>query len=260
MSYMITAHNELDGLSKLLYLILEEGKPNGNYLEVLSCLLTISYDFAGLARFHAFREKFLDITGQTGRDGWNRATRVYTTIGDLPSKPSYLRRLVEYPDRPRKAQKSASYVNQIDTIASELAKKPGFSTLSFVFLRPADLIDKFRPGYVPCPIAGDFKFRHGKLHLGVMFRTSDAFAVGYADIFYLREIQKTVFEQSKERSPGGRIHEGGIGDLNLYFSRTYVEKRRRVRDPATKTDKSISIIPLVKKLAEKLSHAADLAC
>lgn len=257
---MITAHNELDGLSKLLYLILEEGKPNGNYLEVLSCLLTISYSSAGLARFHAFRDEFLNITGQIGRDGWNRATRVYTTIRDRPSKPSYLRRLVQYPDRPRKDRRSVSYVNQIDTIASELAKKPGFSTLSFVFLRPADLIDKFRPGYVPCPIAGDFKFRDGKLNLGVMFRTSDAFAVGYADIFYLREIQEMVLEQAKERSPSERIHDGVIGDLNLYFSRTYMEKRREVRDLATKNDKSIGIIPLAKKLGEKLSHAADLAC
>jgi hypothetical protein len=258
MGYLITARNELDGLSRLLYLILEEGKQNGNYLEILSCLLTISYIPVGLTRFHAFREKFFTIAGQTGRNGWNRATRVYTTTRDLPTKPSYLRRLVEYPDRPRKAQKSASYVNQIDTIASELAKKPGFSTLSFVFLRPADLIDKFRPGYVPCPIAGDFKFRDGKLHLSVMFRTSDAFGVGYADIFYLREIQKRVLEQAKERAAGGKIYEGGIGDLNLYFSRTYIEKASKVRDPVAKTYESISIIPLAKKLAEELSHAADL--
>lgn len=260
MSYLITARNEFEGLSRLLYLILEEGKPNGNYLEIVSCLLTISYNSAGLARFHAFHEKFLNITGQTGRDGWNRATRVYTTTRDLPSKPSYLRRLVEYPDQPRKSQESVSHVNQIDNIASELAKKPGFNILSFVFLRPADLIDKFRPGYVPCPIAGDFKFRDGKLHLSVMFRTSNAFAVGYADIFYLREIQKTVLEQAKRRSPGGRIHKGDIGDLNLYFSRTYVEKRHKVRDPATKTDKSINIRPLAERLAEELSHVADLTC
>jgi hypothetical protein len=257
MSYAITTDNELDGLSRLLYLILGKGKQNGNYLEILSCLLTISYNPIALACFQAFREKFFNIAGQTGIDGWNRATRVYTTTNDLPTKPSYLRRLVEYPDQPRKAPKPVSYINQIDTIASELAKKPGFSTLSFVLLRPADLIDKFRPGYVPCPIAGDFKFRDEKLHLSVMFRTSDAFAVGYADIFYLREIQKRVLEKAKERASGGKIYEGGIGDLNLYFSRTFMERKHKVRDPVTKTEKLTSIKPLAEKLAGELSHAAE---
>jgi len=193
MSYLITAENDLDGLRKLLQLILGEGQSNGNYLEILSCLLTLRYDPAGLARFRAFRGRFLQIAGQPGEDGWSRATRVYTTVKDLPTKPSYLKRLLEYPDRPRKAKESALYINQEGTIINELAKKPGFSNLSFVFLRPADLVDKARPGYVPCPIAGDFKFRDGKLHLNVMFRTGDAFAVGYADIFYLRNLQERVF-------------------------------------------------------------------
>lgn len=257
MSYLITSRNELEGLSKLLHLILGEGRVNGNYLEILSCLLTIHYEPDGLVRFRAFREKFLDITGQTGRDGWNRATRVYATNKDRPTKPSYLRRLLEYPDRSWKIENSTEYINQIDTISSEIAKKPGYSTLSFVFLRPADLIDKFRPGYVPCPIAGDFKFREGRLHLGVMFRTSDAFGVGYADIFYLRAIQEVVLQKAKEKSSLERIHTGEIGDLNLYFSRTYIERRHELRDPITKTKKSMNIPPLAKKLAEELRKATD---
>lgn len=254
MSYMLSARNEFDGLSKLLHLIIENGKPNGNYLEILSCLLTIVYDADSLVRFRAFRNEFLDITRRIGGEGWNRATRVYTTMRDLPTKPSYLRRLIEYPDKPRLPKISTPYINQIDTITSELAKKPGFSTLSFIFLRPADLIDKFRPGYVPCPIAGDFKFRDGKLHLSVMFRTSDAFGVGYADIFYLRQIQEMVLQRAKEKTLGGKIQDSEIGDLNLFFSRTYVEKNHYYKDKDTKTNKSIKVIPLVKQLLEALNN------
>ena len=257
MSYLITTRNELEGLSRLLRLVLGNGRVNGNYLEILSCLLTIHYEQDGLVRFRAFHDKFLDITGQIGREGWNKATRVYTTNKDRVTKPSYLRRLLEYPDTSRKSENSTQYISQIDTISSEMAKKPGYSILSFVFLRPADLVDKFRPGYVPCPLAGDFKFRDGRLHLGVMFRTSDAFGVGYADIFYLRAMQETVLQKAKEKSSLERIHAGEIGDLNLYFSRTYIERSHQLKDPMTNIQKSVSICPLAKKLAEELRKATD---
>jgi len=217
MSYLIEAKNDIEGLRKLLRLIIDRGEKNGNYLEILNCLLTISYDKVGLEKFRNFKDGFLRVAGKYGGDGWNRATRVYTTTKDKPTKPSYLKRLVEYPDSPRKCKDSIFSINQIDTIINELAKKPGISILSFVFLRPADLIDKFRPGYVPCPIAGDFKFRDGKLHLSVMFRTSDAFGVGYADIIYLRNIQEHVLAEAQSKSTNEQLRCGCLGDLNLYL-------------------------------------------
>jgi thymidylate synthase len=257
MSYLIEADNELSGLRKLLQLILEKGQTNDRYLEILGCLLTIHYDPAGLACFHAFHGRFLNIAGDLGRKGWNRATRVYTTMQDLPSKPSYLKRLTEYPDRPRKADQSVCHIDQLSTISSELAQKPGFSTLSFVFLRPADLIDKFRPGYVPCPIAGDFKFRDEKLHLTVFFRTCDAFAVGYADIYYLRNFQHRVLNKAKEISSSERIARGEMGDLHLYFSRAYVQKHYQTKSSETRERRSVSVIPLVLKLIEELGNVTS---
>jgi len=69
MSYILSARDEFDGLNQLLYLIIKNGTPNGNYLEILSCLLTIIYDADSLVRFRAFRNEFLSITGRIGRDG-----------------------------------------------------------------------------------------------------------------------------------------------------------------------------------------------
>lgn len=252
MSYLIEAKNEIEGLSKLLRLIIERGKKNGNYLEILSCLLTISYDKVGLEKFRNFEDRFLRVAGKYGGDGWNRATKVYTTTKDKPTKPSYLKRLVKYPDSPRKYRDSMSSINQIDTIINELVKKPGISILSFVFLRPADLVDKFRPGYVPCPIAGDFKFRDGKLHLSVIFRTSDAFGVGYADIIYLRDIQEHVLEEAKSKSANEQFQHGCLGNLNLYFSRTYIQRRYRLREQKLKVGKSIDTLPLIEALIAEL--------
>jgi len=158
---LITVDDELSGLHDLLETILHSGQRNGSYLEVLSCLLSMDFNQEHWNHFCEFREVFLNIVGEPANKGWERATRVYTNIKDRPTKPSYLKRLVDYPDKPRKIQSTTTALNQIQKISIELSKKPGFSNLSFFILRPADLHDQFRPGYVPCAIAGDFKFRGG---------------------------------------------------------------------------------------------------
>ena len=252
MGYLIEAKNEFEGLEKLLNLIIDKGKINGNYLEIINCLLTIHYDASQLENFRKFKERFLKITGKYGGDGWNRATRVYTTDKDSQTKPSYWKRLIKYPDRPRRCNVSISFINQIDTIVNELTRKPGISLLSFVFLRPADLIDKFRPGYVPCPIAGDFKFREGKFHLSVMFRTSDALGVGYADIYYLRDLQEYVLREARKKSINETIEQGSLGNLNLYFARTYIQRKYRFKDRELGNRKSIDTRYLVRELMEEL--------
>lgn len=255
MTYLLEARNESDGLRRLLKIIIEKGKTNGNYLEILNCLLSIQYDQHGLDQFRGFLPQFLSLTGEVGKRGWNRATRVYKTTKDLPTKPSYLKRLIQYPDRARKQEDNSSHINQIETITNDLAHKPGYNTLSFVFLRPADLIDKFRPGYVPCPIAGDFKFREDCLNLSVMFRTSDALSVGYADIFYLREIQEMVLGKAKEKSYNNKLENSRVGELHIFFSRTFITKKYKLVDKITGTTKEFDVIPLAVRLIEELGKA-----
>lgn len=256
MPYLLEARNELDGLRRLLEVIIEKGRANGNYLEVLNCLLSIQYDRGRLDQFRDFHTEFLSLTGEVGKSGWSRATRVYKTLKDLPTKPSYLKRLIQYPDKARKQEGDSAYINQIETITNDLAQKPGYNTLSFVFLRPADLIDKFRPGYVPCPIAGDFKFRNGRLNLSVMFRTSDALSVGYADIYYLREIQEMILEKAKGKSHDKRIGNSKIGELNMFFSRTYIAKKYRLLDKERGLKIELDVIPLAIKLIEELGKVS----
>jgi thymidylate synthase len=143
-------------------------------------------------------------------------------------------------------------LNQLEKICIELAKKPGYSNLSFVILRPADLHDQFRPGYVPCAIAGDFKFRNGRLDLSVMFRTSDAFAVGYADIYYLRLLQEKILTESKLRTSKRILKDGTIGDLNLYFSRSYVERSKEMKNKTGSCSRRVKVIPFVEMLIKEI--------
>ncbi|HKH38299.1 MAG TPA: hypothetical protein VKA82_14150 [Rubrobacter sp.] len=231
-------------------LISEEGKPNGNYLEILNCLLSIEYHPADWQHFCDFRQDFLRVGGGVAEKGWSRASRVYTVPKDSPTKPSYLKRLIDYPDRPRKAVADQGGLDQLAKIAIELAKKPGYSNLSFVFLRPADLHDQFRPGYVPCPIAGDFKFRDGKLQLSVMFRTNDAFAVGYADLYYMRQIQLDVLKEAQRLTESDTLQYGKPGNLNMFFARTYIEKSKVIK--MADGQKRVQVRPLVEKLIQEL--------
>lgn len=225
MPNLIIATSECDALQKLLITILKDGKNEGGYLEINSCLLSIPFKAEEWDKYRNLREEYLRVVGETGIIGWERATRVYTTLENRRSKPSYLARLTSYPDKPIKKTYNLGYVNQLDSIVNDLLKKPGCSCLSFVVLRPADLIDKFRPGYVPCVIAGDFKFRDKLLNLNVMFRTSDALAVGYADIYHLRNIQINMLQRVKALSRNKRLLDSSLGDLNLFFSRTYITRR-----------------------------------
>jgi len=251
-AHLIEAFDEFSALRDLLRLILSEGEKNGNYLEILGCLLSIRFEERQWERFCAFRDDYLRAGGEPTEVGWARATRVYTTQTDKPTKPSYLKRLTAYPDTPRRTVTSASGLNQLQKISHEIAKKPGYSNLSFVILRPADLHDQFRPGYVPCAIAGDFKFRGGMLDLSVMFRTSDALGLGYADIYYMRQLQLEVLTNAQEQSHSQELREADVGYLNMYLARAYVERTRTVPAGPAQGVKRISLIPLVEGLIREL--------
>ncbi|MCK4637050.1 MAG: hypothetical protein KAT49_04135 [Methanomicrobia archaeon] len=248
MSFLIRNDNDLQALKNILELVIKEGQDNGNYLEILNCLLQSSRHKKD--QFVEFKDIFFNIIGDPARKGWDKATRVYENTRDFPYKPSYRKRLLEYPDIPKRSD--LSYINQIDKIVTELTKKPGYNILSFVFLRPADLYDKVRPGYVPCPIAGDFKFRKGKLHLNVMFRTCDALTVLYADMFYLRKLQEEVLFKAKKSSRKSKIQKAEIGNLSLYFSRVFIQKAYRYKEKGNTNVRSIKLIPLVKRLIDEI--------
>ena len=222
---LLIAASEIDAVSDLLESILSTGKRNGPYLEILSCLISIDFQWNSWTDFLAYKKKYLLIGGDHIERGWNRATRVYTNEADRPTKPSYLKRFIAYPDRSRKMGSGSKYLNQVEKISFELAKKPGFSNLSFVVLRPADLHDQFRPGYVPCLVAGDFKFRDGKLDLNVFFRTSDALSVFFADVYYTRRLQMQILNNAKTISKSKHLENAEIGKLNIYLSRAYISKK-----------------------------------
>jgi len=226
MAYLIKGENELQSYLQLLQLIKEQGYKSSRYLELPNCLLSIPYDESNFKEFIAFKKKHLEIVGRTAKASWERAERVYTTNQDRISKPSYLKRLNSF-----KTLLSGREVeiDQLENIIFELADKPKYSLLVFSIFSPKDLIEKKRPGYVPCPLVGDFKFRKGELQLNVFFRSHDALNFGVADIFFLRQLQFYVLEKAKSVTTYKNLKKGVIGSLNLHFSRVFIPLRMEMK-------------------------------
>jgi thymidylate synthase len=74
---------------------------------------------------------------------------------------------------------------------------------------------------MPCPIAGDFKFRQNRLDLNVFFRTHDVYRLGYPDFFFMRALQREILarvhSEARHRFTGAKN-----GELNLFFSRAFI--------------------------------------
>lgn len=222
MSFSHTSKSEAEACLIAIDEVMLNGIRVKRAMEISPFALSIPFDPNRFSRFSESREGYGVALGEAGKSALRRTTRVYTSLKGRITKPSYRDRLENYPDVARRPVIRNS-VNQIEKISDELAKYPRASTHSFVFLRPSDLFEKRWPGYVPCPIAGDFKFRDGKLDLNVMFRSCDVLNFLYSDIYYLRRLQIEVLEAAMLRQECKIPSLSSIGNLNLFLSRAFIQ-------------------------------------
>jgi hypothetical protein len=152
--------------------------------------------------------------------GLRKAERAYTRNGDRITKPSYIRRVRSFIDFSRKTR-SLSDIDQIKTVARGFCKEPNASYHIISVFRPVDLLDKFRPGYVPCVICADFKYRNKKLIAKFFFRSCGAYNLLPFDIFYCTDI----VEQLKEEIMRNNFPEDiKIDRIMFWFSRIYISR------------------------------------
>jgi len=212
---LITAPGTRSAIVQLLRAILTHGKRSGDKKEILHYLITITAPDSP-ATLAVLRRTYSRIVGMRY---WDRAETLYRTDKALSWKVSYRGRL----------SGSNGEESQLNNITLLLAKKPGVNALSFAFLRPIDhRRTRAMPASVPCPIAGDFKFRNGRLHLSVLFRTQDALRLGFPDIVFLRSLQRDVLEGAR-RIAGDRLAGARMGELNLFLARAFVfSKQTRI--------------------------------
>lgn len=146
--------------------------------------------------------------------GFQRAQKAYNSQFDTISKPSYNMRLEDY---------HLTGLNQLDLIESIASKEAWSGGLVFSVFSPEDLVNRKRPGYVPCLIAGSFLEHNGELQLNAFFRSQSVVEFGIFDLEFLRTLQVNMAERlnnlRKEK------HALVVGSLNLHFARILVQRR-----------------------------------
>lgn len=248
MTTVIETKSELCAIKETIDAIVANGKSHGRYTEIQTCIICISYDQYNYNNFIKLKDKYIETTKFAGESGWNKGLNVYCEDKDRIVKPSYKSRLEKYTDHSLKNKKYIT-INQIETISKKISEAPGYSCLTFTISKPADLIDMYRPSYVPCIIGGDIKVRDNKVNLSVMFRTNDALSMLYSDLFHLRSIQQDITNRANKL-----MHSKlDIGNINLFLSKTHI--RRIIKD---KNKTKYDGILLAKNLSKEIEmHKQD---
>jgi hypothetical protein len=194
-------------------------KHNHNF-EIQDLVLTIPAASTATVRLRHFLDFVFETEPLQLGKGLRKAERAYVRTGDRITKPSYIRRIRSFPDYSRKTR-TISNIDQIRSVARRFCEEPNASYHVISIFRPVDLLDKFRPGYVPCVVCADFKYRNNLLSAKFFFRSCDAYNLLPFDMFYCLGIVQQLFDQIKMNHFSGKIT---IGSLLFWFSRIYVSR------------------------------------
>jgi hypothetical protein len=148
------------------------------------------------------------------RHGEDRAHRAFVNLKDSVTKPSYSNRIANFRD---------SHINQFETMLDISKREAASGGLVFSVFSPEDLIERQRPGYVPCLVAGSFLLHESEIQLNAFFRSQSVLEFGLFDLIFLRKFQTQFVEQFNLKK--GRGKSVTPGHLNLHFARVLIQRR-----------------------------------
>ena len=213
---------EIQFLRNLLLLCKHGGRHQDGIWQVSPVHARIPYSVTSIKLMESFSEDLAAHIPELWSFGSKRAKKAYSSRKHTISKPSYIARLRNYCNEWRACQ--------IESILSLFEREPFSGGLVFSIFHPSDILQRFRPGYVPCLISGVFLKVGQELHLNAFFRSQSIIEFGLYDLMFLRSLQKELVSRIKEKKPRAKIE---CGALNLSFSRAIVQRRlarRRIKD------------------------------
>jgi len=146
--------------------------------------------------------------------GQLRANKAFVSKADSVTKPSYIARIENY---------LGTKINQLENVLNIAEIEPASGGLVFSVFSPEDLLNRRRPGYVPCLVSGSFLLHDGELHLNAFFRSQSIVEFGLFDLIFLRTFQKLFMDKYCERSiRSDKIRQG---PLNMHFGRIIIQRR-----------------------------------
>ncbi len=208
---MVDELTSLDGLEAYKAVLDRFGsdrtKHNHNY-EIQDLILQIGAALGATARLRSFLDFLFEKEPLRLGKGLRKAERAYVRTGDRITKPSYMRipalRTLE------RRRHNQVILTMSRLVARRFCEEPNASYHVISIFRPVDLLDKFRPGYVPCVVCADFKYRKNKLSGKFFFRSCDAYNLLPFDMFYCIGIMEN-------RTPRGIIFLVRSKSVAFYF-------------------------------------------
>lgn len=192
---------------------------NHNF-EIQDLVLRIPHTRAVTNELRRFIEYLFESEPLKLAKGLRKAERAYIRNGDRITKPSYISRVRSYRDFSKRTQ-LVSTIDQIKSVARVFCEEPNASYHVISIFRPVDLLEKFRPGYVPCVICADFKYRDKKLVGKFFFRSCDAFNLLPFDLFYCIGLAEQLLDQIVM---DGFKHKIELAEVMFWFSRIFVSR------------------------------------
>lgn len=172
------------------------------------------------AHLNELKTTLKNILPELTAHGEKRADKAFYKFDDTITKPSYIKRIRNY---------NSEEIDQINSIKNISALEPASGGLSFSVFHPQDLLDRQRPGYVPCLLSGCFLLHEDQLQLNAFFRSQSIIEFGIFDLIFLREFQNEVFEllygPEKYVTIKGKRKRVEIGKLNIHLSRVTIHRR-----------------------------------
>jgi len=196
------------------------GERHNHNFEVQDLVLRLPYSREVTVELRRFVEFLCEREPLKLATGLRKAERAYLRNGDRITKPSYVSRVRSYQDFSKRT-KSISTIDQIKTVARIFCEEPNASYHVISVSRAIDLLEKFRPGYVPCVICADFKYRNRKLVAKFFFRSCDAYNLLPFDLFYCIGLSEQLLNQIIINSFPRKIE---LGEIMFWFSRIYVSR------------------------------------
>lgn len=216
------ADNELDFLYSVSELC--AGKAHGRdgtwqLAPVFSCL---RYNDNSLEMMENFSSNLKSAMPKLYSHGQRRALKAFVNRNDTITKPSYINRI------------DGTYFefegSQWDSLAHNFVSEPLSGGLVFNVFHPNDLVNRKRPGYVPCLVSGSFLLHQNEVQLNAFFRSQSILEFGLFDLIFLRRFQSEFVEYvktlPKDLFPSrSRPKLLSPGSLNLHFARVVVPSR-----------------------------------
>lgn len=220
MAFVIEETSLLRAYQQLINLCLENSTEKSDMSEVEDVLLCLKPG-------EEERKRFCSFIGVLSNEkpfclGYDKARRAYVRTRGNITKPSYIGRLQSFNFR-KPGTNDWTGIDQIERILDCFSETPQSSSLSMSVFHPDDLIDGYRPGYVPCLSLIDIKYRKGRLGAKFIFRSCDVGEVGVFDLFHCLRIQQELVQLARERNPRVEISQEVS---TFFFSRAFFYTRR----------------------------------